>query len=105
MVVRLMIVRWMIGRIRGWPETEIEMPRELLGCQKQTDWHRLSHFGAKASLSMFPFRTVEITAAISRNFADMGGAAAGKKYFTIVSFLVQPSVAKEEYLHTVRSQP
>ena len=82
-----MAVRLMIGGIRGRPETEIKMPHELLGCQKQTDWHRLSHFGAKASLSMLSFRT----AAISKNFVDMR-AAAVKKYFTIVSFLVQPSV-------------
>ena len=81
-----MAVRLMIGGIRGRPETEIKMPHELLGCQKQTDWHRLSHFGAKASLSMLPFRTV----AISKNFVDMraaAAAAAAKKYFTIVSFL------------------
>ena len=54
------------------------MPHELLGCRTPTEWHRLSHFGAKVTLSMLPFRTVGTTA-ISENFEGrVRGAAGGK---------------------------
>ena len=54
------------------------MPHELLGCQTPTEWHRLSHFGAKVTLSMLPFRTVGTTA-ISENFEGrVRGATGGK---------------------------
>ena len=54
------------------------MPHELLGCRTATEWHRLSHFGAKVTLSMLPFRTVGTTA-ISENFEGrLRGAAGGK---------------------------
>ena len=54
------------------------MPHELLGCRTSTEWHRLSHFGAKVTLSMLPFRTVGTTA-ISENFEGRERGAAGGK--------------------------